>query len=154
MGLDQLPLPSQIGATRVGGVDVNKPRIRAALSAALALSTAPSGFTVTEFTAKIHTMTGQTDSDYASRQGTYDLRKLRGKDLITKSGRTRRYQIPAHVASTIAALLTLRDQVISPILAGVRSPRLGRKPRLRNPPDQHARALPPPRITTIGLAAA
>ena len=29
--LDQLPAPSQIGATRVGGVDVNKTRIRAAL---------------------------------------------------------------------------------------------------------------------------
>jgi hypothetical protein len=43
--LDQLPLPAQIGATRVGGVDVNKPRIRAALSAALALSTTPGGFT-------------------------------------------------------------------------------------------------------------
>jgi hypothetical protein len=126
--LDQLPLPAQIGTTRVGGVDVNKPRIRAALSAALALSTAPSGFTVTEFTTKVHTMTGQTDSDYTTRQGAYDLRKLRGKDLITKPGRTRRYQIPTHAASTIAALLTLRDQVISPIMAGVRSPRLGRKP--------------------------
>jgi hypothetical protein len=126
--LDQLPLPSQIGATRVGGVDVNKPRIRAALSAALALSTAPDGFTAAEFTTKVHTMTGQTEVDYTTRQAAYDLRKLRGKDLITKPGRTRRYQIPAPVASTIAALLTLRDQVISPILAGVRSPRLGRKP--------------------------
>jgi hypothetical protein len=58
----------------------------------------------------------------------HDLRKLRGKDLITKPGRTCRYQIPAHVAGTIAALLTLREQVIGPILAGVRSPRLGRKP--------------------------
>ena len=95
---------------------------------ALALSAAPDGFTVTEFTAKVHTMTGQTGTDYTSRQGAYDLRKLRGKDLITKPGRTRRYQIPAHVASTIAALLTLREQVIAPILAGVRSPRLGRKP--------------------------
>ena len=31
-------------------------------------------------------------------------------------------------ARTIAALLTLREQVIAPILAGVRSPRMGRKP--------------------------
>ena len=36
--LDRLPTPAQIGATRVGGVDLNKPRIRAALSAVLALS--------------------------------------------------------------------------------------------------------------------
>ena len=57
--LDQLPLPTQIGATRVGGVNLNKPRIRAALSAVLALSTAPGGFTATEFTTKVHTMTGR-----------------------------------------------------------------------------------------------
>ena len=30
---------------------------------------------------------------------------------------------------TIAALLALRDHVIAPILAGVRSPRMGPKPR-------------------------
>jgi hypothetical protein len=139
--LDQLPLPTQIGATRVGGVDVNKPRIRAALSAALALSTAPDGFTVTEFTTKVHTMTGQTNADYTTRQGAYDLRKLRGKDLITKPGRTHRYQIPAQTAGTIAALLTLRDQIIAPILAGVRSPRLGRKPTTWTRVDRHYETL-------------
>jgi hypothetical protein len=31
--LDQLPLPSQIGATKVGGLDLNKPRVRTALHA-------------------------------------------------------------------------------------------------------------------------
>ncbi|MGH3673455.1 MAG: hypothetical protein ACRDSH_22980, partial [Pseudonocardiaceae bacterium] len=126
--LDQLPLPTQIGQTRVGGVDLNKSRIRAALSATLALSVAPSGFIVAEFTTKVHTMTGQTDSDYTSRQAAYDLRKLRGKPLVVKPDRTRRYQTPTHTATMIAAILTLRDQVISPILAGVRSPRLGGKP--------------------------
>src|ERR1022692_4859261 len=34
--LDQLPLPSQTGASRIAGIDLNKPRIRAALSAAVA----------------------------------------------------------------------------------------------------------------------
>jgi hypothetical protein len=33
-------------------------------------------------------------------------------------------------ARTIAALLALRDHVITPILAGVRSPRMGRKPKI------------------------
>jgi hypothetical protein len=49
--LDELPQPGQPGRARVSGVDLNKPRIRAALSAALALTAAPHGFTVTEFTA-------------------------------------------------------------------------------------------------------
>ena len=124
--LDRLPTPAQIGATRVGGVDLNKPRIRAALSAVLALSPASDGFTVAEFTAKVHTMTGHTG--YTVRQAAYDLRKLRGKDLIAKPGRTRRYHLEPQNAGTIAALLALREQVIAPILAGVRSPRMGRKP--------------------------
>ena len=126
--LDELPAPSQIGATRVGGIDLNKPRIRAALAGVLALAVAPGGFTAAQFTAKVHAMTGQTDRDYSTRQAAYDLRKLRGKDLLVKSGRSPRYQVPPPAARTIAALLALRDQVIGPILAGARSPRLGRKP--------------------------
>jgi hypothetical protein len=59
----------------------------------------------------------------------YDLRKLRGKQLVIKPGRTRRYQVPGQGARTIAALLTLRDQVIAPILAGVRRPGPGRPPK-------------------------
>ncbi|HEX2806980.1 MAG TPA: hypothetical protein VHN80_12510, partial [Kineosporiaceae bacterium] len=42
--------------------------------------------------------------------------------------RTRRYQVPDNVARTIAALLTIRDQVIAPVLAGVRTPQQGRPP--------------------------
>jgi len=124
--LDELPLPAQLGTTRVGGIDLNKPRIRAALSAALALTAAPHGFTVAEFTAKIQAMSGQ--AGYTTRQAAYDLRKLRGKNLAIKPGRSRRYHTPLEAARTIAALLALRDQVIAPILAGVRSPRMGRKP--------------------------
>jgi hypothetical protein len=132
--LDELPLPSGLGRARIGGVDLNKPRIRAALSAALALTAAPRGFTVAEFTARVQAMTGQ--GGYTTRQGAYDLRKLRGKNLIIKPGRSRRYQTPASAARTIAALLALRDQVIAPILAGVRSPRLGRKPATWTPVDR------------------
>jgi hypothetical protein len=87
-----------------------------------ALSAAPGGFTVAEFTARVHAMTGH--SGYTIRQAAYDLRKLRGKELIAKPGRTRRYHLTPQNAGTIAALLTLREQVIAPILAGVRSPRM------------------------------
>jgi hypothetical protein len=73
-------------------------------------------------------MTGQ--AGYTVRQAGYDLRKLRGKQLIDKPGRGRRYHVRPEAARTIAALLTLRDQVIAPILAGVRSPRMGCKPKI------------------------
>jgi hypothetical protein len=124
--LDELPLPAQAGTRRIAGIDLNKPRIRAALAAALALAPAPGGFTAAEFTAKVRHLTR--NDGYTTRQASYDLRKLRGKGLTDKPGRTRRYHVPPQAARTIAALLALRDHVIAPILAGVRSPRMGRKP--------------------------
>jgi DNA-binding transcriptional ArsR family regulator len=132
--LEQLPAPAHLGATRVGGIDLNKPRIRAALAAVLALATASGGFTVSDLTDKVHSMTGTTD--YTVRQAAYDLRKLRGKRLVTKPGRARRYQLTPQAAGTIAAPLTLREHVIRPILAGVRSPRHGRKPATWTPVDR------------------
>ena len=49
---------------------------------------------------------------------------------VNAARRTRRYHVPPEGARTITALLTLRDHVIAPILAGVRSPRMGRKPKI------------------------
>jgi hypothetical protein len=127
--LDQLPVGSQIGATRVGGVDLNRPRMRIALTAALILAVAPDGFTVADLAAKVRSLTGHDEHQYTVRQAAYDLRKMRGKQLVIKPSRTRRYHIPGQAARTIAALLTLREQVIAPILAGVRRPGPGRPPR-------------------------
>jgi len=137
--LDQLPLPAQGGTGRIAGVDLNKPRIRAALSAALALAAAPAGFTVAEHAAKVRQLAGH--DGYTTRQAAYDLRKLRGKQLVDKPGRTRRYHVPPHAARTISALLALRDYVIAPILAGVRSPRMGRKPKIWTAVDRDYEAL-------------
>jgi hypothetical protein len=39
-----------VGATRIGGIDINRPRARATLAAALAVAVAPQGFTVAQFT--------------------------------------------------------------------------------------------------------
>jgi hypothetical protein len=84
--------------------------------------------------ARVRQITGQ--DGYTTRQAAYDLRKLRGKQLIDKPGRTRRYHVPPDGARIISALLTLPDHVIAPILAGIRSPRTGRKPKTRAPADR------------------
>ena len=90
---------------------------------------APAGFTVAEFTAKVRATTGQTPEHYSVRQGSYHLRKLRGKQLLIKPRRTRRYHVPETAARTITALLTLRDKIIAPLIAGIRTPRQGRPPK-------------------------
>ena len=146
--LDELPLPAQAGDSRIAGVDLNKPRIRAALSAALALAPAPGGFTVAQHAARVRQITGQ--DGYTTRQAAYDLRKLRGKHLISKPGRARRYHVPADSARTIAALLALRDHIIAPDPGrdpqpadGPQAQKLDRhRPRLREPPHRHADPVP------------
>jgi hypothetical protein len=126
--LDELPLPSQIGATRVGGIDLNRPRMRRAVAAVVALAASPDGFAVADLAAKVRSMTGQAQADYTPRQAAYDLRKLRGKGLVAKPGRSRRYNVPPEAARTMTALTVLREQVVAPIVAGCRVPRQGRPP--------------------------
>ena len=147
--LDELPLPSRIGVTRTGGIDLNKPRIRAALSAALALAAAPRGFTVAEFTAKVRS-TGQ--AGYTIRQGAYDLRKLRGKNLAVKPARpaatTPRPARPAPSppCSPSATRSSPRSSPASQPPPRAQTRPLDRhRPRLRNPPHRHADPLPRPR---------
>jgi hypothetical protein len=124
--LDQLPQPSVIGKTRVGGIDLGKARTRTALAGVAALAAAPDGFSVADLAAKVNAISPRTG--YTVRQAAYDLRKLRGHELVTKPGRSRRYHVPPRAARTITGLLVLRQHVIAPILAGLRSPRRGRRP--------------------------
>ena len=117
--LDRLPEPSQIGAVRVGGLDTNKPRTRAAMAGVTALAVAPDGFTVADLATQVRSLTGTV---YTTRQAAYDLRKLRGKQLVIKPGRGRRYLVPGEAARTLAGLITLREHVVAPVLAGIRKP--------------------------------
>ena len=135
--LDQLPLPSRLGRTRVGGVDHNQPRMRAALAAALALAPAPLGFSLAQFAARLQALAGQTDVAATPRQASYALKRLRGKGLVVKIGSSRRYQVPPAAARTIATLFTLRDQVIKPLLGGLAAPKRGRRPSTWTSLDRH-----------------
>jgi len=137
--LDELARPSVIGRTRVGGLDFDQARTRTTMAAVTALAAAPDGFTVSDLAEKVHALTG-TDS-YTIRQAAYDLRKLRGHDLVTKPGRQRRYRVPNRAVRTMTALIVLRDHVIAPILAGVRSPRRGRRPVSWTAIDRHYEAI-------------
>jgi hypothetical protein len=124
--LDELPRPSQLGSTRVGGISLESARMRATLAAVTALAPAPHGFTVADLATKVHAMTGH---DYTPRQAAYDLRKLRAKQLVVKPGRSRRYHVPPDAIRTITGLTALREHVLAPILAGIRSaPPVRRRP--------------------------
>jgi hypothetical protein len=139
--LDQLATPSQVGKTRVGGMDVNKPRTRAVLSAVLALACSPDGFTTGQLANTVRSMLPATDSRYDPRRAAYDLRKFRGKELVSKVPDSRRYFIPQQAVRTIAALVILREKILRPILAGVGKPKMGRKPKNWSSIDEHYEAV-------------
>jgi hypothetical protein len=139
--LDELPTASQIGATPGGRGQPQQAPDAQCIGCRHRSGGRPDGFTVADFTAKVHAMTGQSAADYTIRQAAYDLRKLRAKSLVVKPGRSRRYLVPAQAARTITALSVLRDQVIGPLVAGVRVPRQGGPPKAWTRIDRDYEAL-------------
>jgi hypothetical protein len=55
--LEQLPLATQVGKTRVGGIDLNKARMRHVVEALIALSLSPNGFTASDVAARVRLLT-------------------------------------------------------------------------------------------------
>ena len=147
--LDQLPLPSLLGKTRVGGIDLGRPRMRTVLAAIVTLALTPRGFTVGEVTAKVQEIGGRAFRDYGVRQAAYDLKKLRAKQLVAKPGHSRRYHVPDQGLRIITALVVLREHVLKPLLAAAAHPstsdpvtrKLGRQPKTRSPIDEHDQSL-------------
>jgi hypothetical protein len=91
--LDELPKPGLVGQTRVGGIDINKSRIRTVIDAVVSLAPKPHGFTSSELAQAVQARMGS-ESDYTPRKAAYDLKKLRGKNLIRKIGPKPKNQIP------------------------------------------------------------
>lgn len=133
-GLDEWPKPSQVGQTRVGGVNVNQPRMRAVLQAVIALSVTPHGFQSADLAAKVQENTA---SHYTPRQAAYDLKKLRGKNLVHKIENSRRYEPIPDGLQKMTALCVLREKVIKPVLAGAGKPKHGPKPKHQSQIDIH-----------------
>jgi len=115
--LENLPLPAQVGRTKVGGIDFNKPRMRRVAEAVLALSTSPAGFTASQLAQKVRAMSGEVEPDYGPRRAAYDLKKLRGKAMVRRIGPSRRYEPLPEGLRAMTALVVIREKVIKPLLA-------------------------------------
>ncbi|MGO9272900.1 MAG: hypothetical protein ACLQOO_22135 [Terriglobia bacterium] len=129
--LEKLPQASQVGQTRVGEVDFNQLRMRRVVQAVLAFSMAPRGFTASELSTKVHALGGTAPGEYGPRQAAYDLKKLRGKEMVCKRGQSHRYQTTPEGARSLTALWVLRDKAIKPLLASACQFKRGRPPQSR-----------------------
>ena len=116
-GLEALPLPSQVGNTRIGGIDINRPRARGAMEAVLALALTPDGFTAADHAAQYCELLGCKAEAYTARQSSYDLKKLRAKGLVEKTApRSRRYRATKDGLRMMSGLIVLREKVLRPLL--------------------------------------
>lgn len=136
--LDSLPLPSMVGASRVAGIDINNPRMRALMAAAVALAPIPKGFTLADLAAKVSQIMG---TSYSIRQAAYDSKKLRAKGFIRKIKGTRRNEGTTEGLKAMAALHVLREKVIKPLFSGCTARKIGRKPKNWSMVDQHYEAI-------------
>jgi hypothetical protein len=135
--LEQLPAASQVGKTVVGGIDLNKTRMRAVVEAVIALSTSPNGFAASDIAARVQARC----PSYGPRHAAYDLKKLRGKDIVCRIGHTRRYQPLTSGLRAITALVVLRNKALKPLLAAARPLHPTRGGLNPKPIDAHYHAL-------------
>ena len=138
--LEHLPVASQVGKTIVGGIDLNKARMRQVVEALIALSPSPNGFTASDVAARVRA-SKQSPSQYGPRHAAYDLKKLRGKQILRRIGHTRRYEPLPTGLRAMTALLVLRNKAIKPLLAAaqpLRPPRGAHNPK---PIDAHYHAI-------------
>jgi hypothetical protein len=139
--LEQLPAPSQIGKTTVGGIDFNKSRMRRVAESVLSLAASPNGFTASQLAEHLRSLTRQTQTEYHARHAAYDLKKLRGKEFVRRIPKSQRYEATAVGLKAITALIVLREKVIKPLLAAAQAQRKPRKPRNPTPLDVHYECL-------------
>jgi hypothetical protein len=70
--LEELPAPSSVGKTKVGGIDLNKARmhwvIEAVIVIALCVSSSAQGYTASELARQVRLLSNQAESDYGSRR--------------------------------------------------------------------------------------
>jgi hypothetical protein len=135
--LEQLPAPSQVGKTKVGGIDLNRPRMRCVVEAVIALSASPHGFTASELACQVRVLSKQTESAYGSRRAAYDLKKLRGKKIVRRINQTRRYESLPKGLRAIIALVVLRNKAIQPLLAAAQDLRPSRGAQNSRALDTH-----------------
>jgi len=139
--LEQLPTASRVGKTIVGGIDLNKARMHKVVEAVIALSPSPNGFSAADLAARVRALGNPRHSPYGPRHAAYDLKKLRGKDIVCRIGHTRRYQPLASGLRAMTALVVLRNKVIKPLLAAAEPLHPPRGPHNPKPIDGHYHAL-------------
>jgi hypothetical protein len=116
----QLTSPSKKGEQRLAGVDINKNRTIAIMESVLALAIKPNGYTTKDITILMKERLDKKQAkDYTPAKAAYDIRKLRGKVLVVKIEKSRKYKTTKKGIETIIAVLALTQITIPTILSSI-----------------------------------
>jgi len=119
--LEELTTPSLRGKSRLAGIDLSKKRNLAAMTVVLGLSIKPGGFSVEDVATR---MKKSATAEYSKVSARYDLRKLKGKNLIVKNKGKRTYSVTPQGVQTIAAILCLWTDQLPAFLSLINSTEL------------------------------
>ena len=118
-----------------------KARMRQVVEALIALSASPNGFAASELAARVRALSKQSPCQYGPRHAAYDLKKLRGKQIVRRIGHTRRYEPLPTGLRAMTALLVLRNKAIKPLLAAAQPLHPARGAHNPKPIDAHYQAI-------------
>jgi len=125
--LEQWPKRSTLASQPVAGIDINQPRIQAVLQAVVVLAIEPHGFKAAELAEQVRESSTGSLENYTSRQASYDLRKLRAKNVVRRIPNSLRYEPNPTGLRAVTALLLLRNKVLLPLLANEGKRCVGRR---------------------------
>jgi hypothetical protein len=118
--LEQLTNPSKTGELRLAGVDINKKRTVAIMESVLSLAIKPGGYTANDVATLMKERLDKTQAkNYSPGKAAYDIRKLRGKGLVKKEGKSRKYKTTKKGLDIIIAVLTLTQKTIPTVLSSI-----------------------------------
>ena len=116
----KLTSPSKKGKQRLAGVDINKNRTIAIMESVLALAIKPDGYTAKDIAILMKERLNKKQAkDYTPAKAAYDIRKLRGKGLVVKIEKSRKYKTTKKGIETIIAVLVLTQKTIPTILSSI-----------------------------------
>lgn len=117
---EQLTNPSKTGEKRLAGIDINKRRNVAIMESVLSLAIKPNGYTANDITTLMKDRLDKKQAkDYSPATAAYDIRKLRGKGLVVKTEKSRKYKTTEKGMDTIIAVLVLTQKTIPTVLSSV-----------------------------------
>jgi hypothetical protein len=117
---------AKVGAVRVGGIDIYQPRQQAVMQAVIALSVNARGFCASQVAASVRDILQLPEAAYQARHAAYDLKKLRGQQLLYRINNSHYYQAPPQGIREMAAGITLQQKVLKPLLANAGNLKMGR----------------------------